>query len=151
MEAEQLARLCVALAENRKGENPLVLDVRKLTSVTSYFVVVTGTSNPHLRAIRDEIETKLQEEHGLKPLSVDGELRSTWVVLDYSEVIVQIMLKDTRERYDLESLWGDAPRVRKAKQKQAAVKAPKTAKTPKAPRKKAPARPAVRKTTKQPE
>ena len=110
-----MARLCVDLAENRKAENPLVLDVSKLTSVASFFVVLTGTSAPHLRAIRDEIVDRLGEDHGLQPHAVDGELRSSWVVLDYADVIVHIMLKETRERFDLESLWGDAPRVRKTK------------------------------------
>ncbi len=119
MDSKKLAQLCVELAENRKGENPLVLDVRKLTSVTSFFVVVTGTSDPHLRAIRDEIVTQLQEQHELKPLAVDGELRSSWVVLDYSDVIVHLLLKETREKYDLESLWGDAPRVKKTRAKAA--------------------------------
>ena len=130
MESRKLAQLCVELAENRKGENPLVLDVRKLTSVTSFFVVVTGSSDPHLRAIRDEIVTQLLDQHGLKPLAVDGELRSSWVVLDYSDVIVHILLKDAREKYDLESLWGDAPRVRKTRPKTVRSKAaPKPVKT----------------------
>ena len=124
MDARKLARLCVELAENRKAENPLVLDVRKLTSVASFFVMLTGSSDPHLRAIRDEIIDRLREDHGLTPRSIDGELRSSWVVLDYSDVIVHIMLRETRERFDLESLWGDAPRVRKAK-KSASTDRPK--------------------------
>lgn len=129
MDSRKLARLCVELADDRKAENPLVLDVRKLTSVTNYFVLLTGTSDPHLRAIRDELVTRLRERHDVSPRSVDGELRSAWIVLDYSDVIVHIMLREARERFDLESLWGDAPRVRKTK-KQAAASALPSARTP---------------------
>jgi ribosome-associated protein len=119
MDSKKLALLCRDLAENRKAENTVVLDVKKVSSVTDYFVVASGTSEPHLRAITDEITEKLREEYGLRPRAVDGTLQTAWVVLDYFDVIVHVMRTDVRERYNLEGLWGDAPQVRARKKTRA--------------------------------
>ena len=115
MEARELALRCRELADNKKAENIVILDVRELSSITDYFVIVSGTSEPHLRAIVDELQDKLLEDHGLKPRGTDGRLQTAWVVLDYFDVIVHVMRQDVRQRYDLEGLWGDAPRVRARK------------------------------------
>ena len=112
MDSRKLAVLCRDLAENRKAENVVVLDVRKISSITDYFVIVSGTSEPHLRAISDEITDKLLDDYGIKPRAVDGTLQTNWLVLDFFDVIVHVMRNEMRERYDLESLWGDAPKVR---------------------------------------
>ncbi len=104
--------LCRELADNKKAENIVILELRELSSVTDYFVICTGTSEPHLRAIVDEITDKLREEHALRPRAMDGTLQTAWVVLDFFDVIVHVMRADVREHYDLEGLWGDAPRVR---------------------------------------
>jgi ribosome-associated protein len=115
MDSRQLALLCRELADNKKAEDIVILDVRKLSSVTDYFVIASGTSEPHLRAIVDEIADRLREEHDQRPKAVDGTLKAAWVVLDYFDVIVHVMRGDLRERYDLEALWGDAPRVKARK------------------------------------
>lgn len=112
MDSKKLALLCREFADNKKAEDLVVLDVRKLSSVTDYFVIVSGTSEPHLRAILDEVTGRLREAYGVRPRAVDGTTQGAWVVLDYFDVIVHIMRADVRERYDLETLWGDAPRVR---------------------------------------
>jgi ribosome-associated protein len=115
MDARKLALVCRELADNRKAEDIVILDVRELSTVTDYFVIASGTSEPHLRAILDEITDKVREDYGLRPRAIDGTLPAAWVVLDYFDVIVHIMRADVRERYDLETLWGDAPRVRARK------------------------------------
>jgi len=107
-----LATLCRELAENKKAEQVVILDVRELSSVTDYFVIASGTSEPHLRAIVDEISEQLREDHRQRPRAVDGTLQTGWIVLDFFDVIVHVMRRDVRERYDLETLWGDAPRLR---------------------------------------
>jgi ribosome-associated protein len=112
MDSKKLALLCRELADNKKGENIVILDVRELSSVTDYFVITSGTSEPHLRAIVDEIISKLKEDHGLRPNAVDGTFQTAWIVLDYFDVIVHVMRGEVRDRYDLETLWGDAPRVK---------------------------------------
>ncbi len=112
MDSKKLALLCRELAENKKAEDVTILDLRKLSSVTDYFVIASGTSEPHLRAIVYEISDRLREDHGVDAKAVDGTLKAAWVVLDYFDVIVHVMRGDLRERYDLEALWGDAPRVK---------------------------------------
>ena len=115
MESKKLALLCRELADNKKAEDIVVLDVRKLSSVTDYFVIASGTSEPHLRAIVDEIRDTLRDDYDVKPRAVDGTLHAAWVVLDFFDVIVHVMRTDVRERYDLESLWGDAAKVKPSK------------------------------------
>jgi ribosome-associated protein len=119
MDSKKLALLCRDLADNRKAENIVVLDVRAISSVTDYFVVASGTSEPHLRAITDEITGKLRDEHDVRPRAVDGTLQTAWVVLDYFDVIVHVMRADVRERYNLEGLWGDAPELKPRKKAKA--------------------------------
>ena len=112
MDSRKLALLCRELADNKKAEDIVILDVRELSSVTDYYVIASGTSEPHLRAIVDEIIDKLRDDCDLRPKAVDGTLQTAWVVLDFFDVIVHVMRNDVRERYDLETLWGDAPRLR---------------------------------------
>ena len=122
MDSKKLALLCRDLAENRKAENIAVLDVRAVSSVTDYFVIASGTSEPHLRAITDEITDKLKAEYGLRPRAVDGTLQTAWVVLDFFDVIVHVMHTEVRQRYDLEGLWGDAKAMKPAKRKKSAAR-----------------------------
>ena len=111
MDSKKLALLCRDFADNKKAENILVLDVRKLSSVTDFFVIASGSSQPHLRAIVEEIHSQLRDEHDLRPVRSEGATTGSWVVLDYFDVIVHVMLTETRTRYNLEGLWGDAKPV----------------------------------------
>ncbi|HEY4417198.1 MAG TPA: ribosome silencing factor [Verrucomicrobiae bacterium] len=129
MDSKKLAQLCRELADNKKAENILVLDVRKLSSVTDYFVIASGSSEPHLRAIVSEITDRLRDQYDLRATRVDGASGGAWVVLDFFDVIVHVMRADVRERYDLESLWGDAAKMAtKAAKKKPAAKTAKTTK-----------------------
>ena len=111
MESRKLALICRELADNKKAENIVILDVRELSSVTDYFVIASGSSEPHLRAIVDEITDRLRDEHRVRPKAIDGTLHAAWIVLDFFDVIVHVMRTDAREKYDLEGLWGDASRL----------------------------------------
>jgi ribosome-associated protein len=115
MDSKKLALLCRDLADNKKAENIVVLDVRKLSSVTDYFVIASGTSQPHLRAIVEEISAKLRDDHDLRPSRSEGSTTGNWVVLDFFDVIVHVMHSETRKHYDLEGLWGDAKAVKARK------------------------------------
>jgi len=112
MDSRKLAARCRALADDKKAASIVVLDVRKLSSLTDYFMICSGTSEPHVRAIRDEIVDRLRTEAGVRPRAVDGTLQAGWIVIDYFDVIVHVMIDAVRQRYDLEGLWGDAPRPR---------------------------------------
>jgi ribosome-associated protein len=86
-----------------------VLDLRGISSFTDFFVICSGTSEPQLKAIANEIETRLREGYSLRPVAVDGFPASQWMVLDYLQVVVHIFHRDKRSFYSLEGLWGDAP------------------------------------------
>lgn len=106
----QKAEKIAAVASEAKAEQITILDLRDLSNITDYFVVFTGTSAIHLRSVGDKIEEALRKE-GIKPGQVDGQRGAGWVVFDYGSVIVHAMLKESRELFDLERLWGDAPRI----------------------------------------
>ncbi len=112
MDSRKLALLCRKLAEEKKAENVVILDVREISSVTDYFVIATGTSEPHLRAVESNILDTLRSEHGLRPKNTDGSAKGHWLAADFFDVIVHIMNSEVRQRYDLEGLWADAPRLR---------------------------------------
>ncbi len=112
MDSKRLVQYCYAFADDRKAASPAILDVRGLSSVTDFFFIVTGTSTPHLRAIYEAVVERFKKEHGIRPRSIDGKLTAAWIVIDYDDVIVHIMAGEMRERYALEELWGDAPRLK---------------------------------------
>ena len=127
MDSKKLVLLCQKYAEDKKAENVIALDVRKLSSVADYFVICSGTSEPHLRAISDAITNGLRDEHELRPRAIDGTLQTAWIVMDYFDVIVHVMKSDVREKYDLEALWNDAPQVKAPKPKTPKPRAKKAA------------------------
>jgi len=88
-----------------------VLDVRGISTFTDFFVICSATSDPQLKAIANEIQTRLKEDYGVRAVAMDGFPASQWIVLDYLQVVVHIFHRDKRAFYSLEDLWGDAPRV----------------------------------------
>ncbi|MDQ3413736.1 MAG: ribosome silencing factor, partial [Verrucomicrobiota bacterium] len=108
---EELARTCAQLASDKKAEGIAVLDLREISTFTDFFVICSGTSEPHLKAIAGAIESGLREEHGVRPSAVDGFPASQWIVLDYMQVIVHVFHQERRDFYSLEDLWSDAPRL----------------------------------------
>lgn len=106
----KLVRLLVEALDNKKAENLRVLDVSKLSSLTDYLVLATGSSDPHLRALRIEVE-RILDEQKVNILGVDTSKGSGWTVVDAFEVMVHIFTKDNREKYRMELLWKDAQEV----------------------------------------
>lgn len=103
------AKQIAALIDNKKGEEVRVLQIGTLTTIGDYFVVATGNSTTQVKALADEVEEKLSAE-GLEPKRIEGYASASWILLDYYDVIVHIFLKETREFYALERLWGMRPR-----------------------------------------
>ena len=99
------------LAEDKKAEDIVVLDLREISSFTDFFVICSGISEPHLKAISSGIREGLRERACLSPLASEGSVASQWLVMDYSDVLVHIFHQKKREFYALESLWSDAPRL----------------------------------------
>jgi ribosome-associated protein len=88
-----------------------VLDLAGISSFTDFFVICSASSEPQLKAIANEIETRLKEDYQIRAAAMDGFPASQWIVLDYLEVVVHIFHSDKRAFYSLEDLWGDATRV----------------------------------------
>jgi len=109
--AEILAKTCAELASNKKAEEIVVLDLRGISTFTDFFVICSATSEPQLKAIAGEIETRLKQDYQVKPVAIDGFPASQWIVLDYLQVVIHIFHRDKRAFYSLEDLWGDAPRL----------------------------------------
>jgi ribosome-associated protein len=89
----------------------VVLDLREISTFTDFFVICSGSSEPHLKAISSGIRDGLHTEANISPLSSEGSPLSQWIVIDYSDVLVHIFHSDKRRFYALESLWSDAPRM----------------------------------------
>jgi ribosome-associated protein len=95
-------------ALDRKAEDVVALDVRKLTSFTDTFIIVTGTSDRYARSVADSI-TEAMAKRGEKPLGMEGYDEGRWVLIDLDDVIVHVFQDEVRRKYDLERLWSDAP------------------------------------------
>src|SRR5207245_6844503 len=102
IDSEILAKLCGELASNKKAEDIIVLDLRGISTFTDFFVICSGSSEPHLKAIANEIETRLREDRSLRPVAIDGFPASQWIVLDYLQVVAHIFHQDKRAFYSLE-------------------------------------------------
>ena len=107
----QLAMAAARTAADNKGQNIVVLDMRDQTPIFDYFVVVTGTSRRQLHAISEEIDRVLEKEMGDRRLGIEGYEDSHWILLDYGDVVIHLFDDSTRQYYDIEGLWAQAPRV----------------------------------------
>ena len=105
------AILIAQIADSAKGQDIRILNVDSVSSVTGCFVIISGTSQNHLRALGARIREIVRKELSLKPIQVDGDHSPSWLVYDYGDVIVHIMVDDARQFYGIERLWGDAPVV----------------------------------------
>lgn len=104
MKEEAMKELAVTALEDMKAVNPVVMDVRGKSSVTDYMIVVSGTSDRHVKAIANNLVVEMKKA-GVKPLGVEGDKIGEWVLVDLADVIVHIMLPDVRDFYQLEKLW----------------------------------------------
>lgn len=110
MESTQLANKITDLIFNKKGYDVKILDLRKLTTITDYFVICTGDSDTQVKAISDEVSKELRDD-GIRSWHTEGYQSLNWVLLDYVDVVVHVFKKEIREFYNLEKLWGDAPSI----------------------------------------
>lgn len=110
MNSEELAKKIVKVLDSKKGIDITGIDIRELTTIGDYFILVTGTSSPHVKALAEEVEDTLAKE-GIEPRRIEGAQSATWILMDYQDVILHIFTGETREFYNMERLWADAPRV----------------------------------------
>lgn len=110
MNSEQLAKKIVKILDSKKGMDIIGIDIQGLTTLGDYFLLATGTGVPHVKALEEEVEDTLAKE-GLEPRRVEGAQTATWILMDYQDVILHIFTRETREFYNMERLWADAPRM----------------------------------------
>jgi ribosome-associated protein len=110
LESNEIARKAVDIAEDRKAEDIVMLDIRKISIIADYFVICTGTGDRHVKAIAKEIDEKLGEV-GVNPINTEGLTEGEWVLIDYGSVLVHVFDKKTRDYYLLEQLWSGAQPV----------------------------------------
>jgi len=110
-QSEQLARQLAAIADSKKAEEILVLDMRELVAYTDFLAICTARSERQARAIVDEVRVRVKREAGLLPGGVDGGGEAGWTILDYLDCVLHVFTPEARERYGLEELWRDAPRL----------------------------------------
>ncbi|MDX1734373.1 MAG: ribosome silencing factor [Halioglobus sp.] len=104
MNAEELTELVVAALDDLKAVNTVVVDVRELTDVMDCLVIASGTSNRHVRSLAENVSMEAKK-NGMRPLGIEGEDAGDWVLVDFGDVVVHVMLPATRDFYDLERLW----------------------------------------------
>lgn len=105
-----IALLCADIADEKKAGDIVILDVEKILIITSYFVIATADSRKQLQAIADGIHERLKPL-GVRRYGTEGYEEGKWILIDYGDVIVQLFDRETRGYYNLEMIWGDAPKV----------------------------------------
>ena len=111
---QSLINACAAarIADELRGQDIVVLDLTGVTSIVDFFVIVTGNSRRQMHAIADEVNRKLKHEDGNERVSIEGyRTEGNWILTDYGDVVLHVFTAEGRALYNLESLWGDAPRV----------------------------------------
>lgn len=104
MSSDKPIDIVVEALEDAKGKDLCVLDVREITSIADYMVVVSGTSDRHVKALSTWVIDSLRE-HGYRPQGIEGEQDREWILIDYGDIVIHLMQQQTRDFYQLERLW----------------------------------------------
>jgi ribosome-associated protein len=110
-QSEPLARRLAEAADAKKAEDIVVLDMRELVSYTDFLVICAARNERQAKAIVDEVRLQVKHEMALLPGGVDGAGEAGWVILDYLDCVLHVFTEEARERYQLEDLWREAPRL----------------------------------------
>ena len=105
-ETASVLRLILEALGEAKAEDIRQLDVRKLTDITDFMVIASGTSHRHVHAMAERIREAARQKR-VRPIGIEGEAENDWILLDYADVVVHLMMPQTREFYSLEQLWND--------------------------------------------
>jgi ribosome-associated protein len=109
--SRERAVIAAGAASSKSGEDIAILDIGEIISIIEMFVLVSASNTRQVRTIVDEVERALRDHDGSKPIGVEGMNDATWVLLDYGDIVVHVFQEATRSYYDLDRLWGDAPRL----------------------------------------
>jgi ribosome-associated protein len=107
----ELTRRIATIVDAKKGEDIVALDVRELVGYTDYLLIATVRNERQAKAVHDDVHLRLKREAGLLPARVEGEAEGRWVLVDYLDCVLHLMVPEMRDRYRLERLWGEAERL----------------------------------------
>lgn len=107
LDSLEMAHLALAAARSLKAEEPVILDLRDVTSIADHFLIVSGRSDRQVRSIADQIELTLKGA-GERALGIEGYREGRWVLMDFVNLVVHVFAPEVREHYNLERLWSDA-------------------------------------------
>ena len=110
-EIEDTVREIARITLDKKAEDVVILDLRKISDATDYFIMASGDSDIQVRAIADHVVERIKETRDLKPWHIEGYRYGTWILIDYVDFVLHVFEKMTRDYYQLERLWGDAEPV----------------------------------------
>ena len=110
-QVRQWARTAAQAASAKGGEETVIIEVGEVLAITDAFVITSGRNTRQVKTIAEEVEARLKADGGISPLRVEGLGDTQWILLDYGDLVVHVFLDETREYYDLERLWSDAPRL----------------------------------------
>ena len=110
MDSKRLAMMIAHAAEEKKARDIVVLDLRKLTTFTDFFVICSGSSDRQVQAIARALTDEIKA-HKRKPIGVEGERGGRWILIDFGDVVAHVFYHEERDYYQIEKLWSDAPRV----------------------------------------
>ncbi|WP_309715656.1 ribosome silencing factor [Armatimonas sp.] len=105
IDSKERAQIILDAIEDRKGHEPVLLDLREKVNVADFFLIVTATSTPHLRALAENVLERVKDEPGMTKPNVQGEASVEWVLMDFGDIVVHLMSEEARERYKLEQFW----------------------------------------------
>lgn len=111
IQSEALARRLAELADSKKAEDVVVLDMRGLVAYTDFLAICTARNERLARAVSDEVRLKIKRDLGILPGGVDAGGEAGWTILDYLDCVLHVFTSEARDRYQLEDLWREAPRL----------------------------------------
>ncbi len=111
LSSEALARRIAGVADAKQAEDVVALDMRSVVGYTDFLVICTARNERLAKAIHEEVHQRLKQDEGLLPAAVEGEQAARWVLMDYLDCVFHVFVPELRERYRLEVLWGEAPRL----------------------------------------
>ncbi|HEX2119423.1 MAG TPA: ribosome silencing factor [Acidimicrobiales bacterium] len=110
-QVRQWARTAAQAASAKGGEETVIIEVGQVLAITDAFVITSGRNSRQVKTIAEEVEARLKADGGIRPLRVEGLGDTQWILMDYGDLVVHVFLDETRDYYDLERLWSDAPRL----------------------------------------
>ena len=110
MDSKKIAEFSANVLVKKKAIDAVIIDIEEKSSFADYFVIVSGNSERQIGALADEVKDKLELE-GIMAKSVEGKPSSGWILLDYGDVIINVLTAEMRERYNIEKVWGDCEKI----------------------------------------